>query len=88
MTKTIKKVSPLMVAGIAGLALAGCSTYGAGDYGYGRSYPSAAYRAPYSYGHGSVYAAPYGYNRPAYSYPSRGYSGSHNGYGHLGGRRH
>lgn len=86
---TVKKMSMLVVAGLSGLALAGCSTYGAGDYGYyGRSYPNASYRAPYTYGRGSIYAAPYPYDRHAYSYPSRGYSSGHNGFGHLGGRRH
>ncbi|MCI3130775.1 hypothetical protein [Phenylobacterium aquaticum] len=85
--RTVRKVSMLVAAGLSGLALAGCSTYGAGDYGYyGRSYPSASYRAPYGYGRGSIYAAPYRYDRHAY--PSRGYSSGHNGFGHLGGRRH
>src|SRR3989344_4973139 len=76
------KFAPLFAAGLAGLALAGCSTYGAGDYGYyGRSYPNASYRAPYSHGRGAIYTAPYGYDRgPGYS---RGASSGHHGFGHL-----
>ncbi len=86
-TKFVKFV-PVFAAGLVGLALAGCSTYSAGDYGYyGRSYPSASYRTPYNYGRGAIYTAPYGYDR-GHGY-SRGYSsGGHNGFGHLGGRRH
>ncbi|WP_293676190.1 hypothetical protein [uncultured Phenylobacterium sp.] len=75
--------APVFVAGLAGLALAGCSTYGARDYGYyGRSSPPASY----SYGRGAIYTAPYGYDR-GQSY-SRRYSRGHNGFGHMGGRRH
>jgi len=88
--RRISKIVPLFVAGLASLTLAGCSTYGAGDYGYyGRSYPNASYRAPYNYGRGPVYATPYGYDRGrSFGYGSRGYSSGHNGFGHLGGRRH
>lgn len=59
-TKFVKFV-PVFAAGLVGLALAGCSTYSAGDYGYyGRSYTSASYRTPYNYGRGAIYTAPYG----------------------------
>lgn len=86
-------VTPMIAAGLASLALAGCSTYGAGNYGtYGRSYPSYGFGAPYSYGRGSIYVAPRAYDRGYYPragrYGSRGYSGGHNGFGHQGGRRH
>ncbi len=81
------KLAPVLVAGLAGLALSGCSTFGAGDYGYtGRSYPIASYRAPYSYGRGTIYTSPYRYDR-GHGY-SRGYSSGHNGFGHLSSRRH
>lgn len=64
-------------AGLVGLSLAGCATYGAGDYGYyGDTYPSTGYQAPYGYGQGSVYSPPHDHGRGQYS----GY-GWHNGYG-------
>lgn len=81
------KLAPVFAAGLAGLALTGCSTYGASDYGYyGRSHPSASYRAPYSYGRGAIYATPYRFDH-GHRF-SRGYASAHNGFGHLGGRRH
>lgn len=86
-------IGPVFVAGLTGLALAGCSTYGAGDYGYhGSSYPNYGYVAPYSYGRGATYVTPRAYDRGHYAgynrYGSRGYPSGHNGFGHLGGRRH
>ncbi|WP_293381988.1 hypothetical protein [Phenylobacterium sp. SCN 70-31] len=88
-------VIPVIAAGLASLALAGCSTYGAGNYGYaGRSSASYGYGAPYSSGRASIYVAPRAYDRGYYSYSgagrygSRGYSSGHNGFSHLGGRRH
>ena len=86
-------IIPALAAGLSGLALASCATYGAGDYGYsGRSYPSYGYGAPYGYGRGAIYAAPRTYDRAYHSgygrYGSRGYSAGHTGFGHLGGRRH
>ena len=84
---------PLLVAGLASIAMAGCSTYGVADYGYyGGSYPNYGYRTPYSYGRGSIYVTPRVYDRGHYfgpgRYGARGYPGSHNGFGHLRGRRH
>lgn len=86
---SVSKVVPLFVVGLAGLTLAGCSTYGSGDFGYyGRSHPNAGYGSPYSYGRGSVYGAPYGYDRGrSFGYGVRGYSNGHSGLG-IGGRRH
>lgn len=86
-------IIPLIAAGIAGLALAGCSTYSAGDYGrYGRSSANYGYGAPYSYGRGSIYATPRAYDRGYGSahrrYDSRGYSTGHDSFGHRGSRRH
>lgn len=84
-------VAPMVAVGLAGLALAACSTYGAGDYGYyGRSYPSYGYGSPYSYGRGSIYVTPRAHDRGYYS--GYGHFGrretGHNGFAHLGGRRH
>lgn len=73
---------PVIAVGLAALTLAGCSTYGAG-YGY---------RAPYGYSRGAVLSTPYAYDqgyrdRSGHAW-SRGYSRGHNGFAHLGGRRH
>ena len=83
---------PLFAAGLLGLTAAGCSSYGAGDYGYyGRPYLGTAYGAPYSYRRGPNYAAPHNYDHGRYSSRGAGYrapSAVHSGSGHLGGRRH
>ena len=66
-----------MLAGLASVVLAGCSTCGAGSYGSdGRSSPSYGYSTPYSYVEGR-YATPRAYDR-AYDrgYGFRGYSRS------------
>jgi len=91
MSKTRRAaIGPVLIAALAGVALAGCSTYGAGDYRYGRSYSNYGYGSPYSYGRGTVYVAPRGYDPRHYGGYDRyrAYPSGHNGFGHLGGRRH